>query len=77
VLTVGEVKARYWAEPSQPGLTITECTHVFPESTNANIEPGSDRVCAYVLNLAFDIIIFHQADERCIDVGRHAKIRLY
>jgi hypothetical protein len=40
---IGELKKRVRSDPSLSMVT-TQCTHIFSESTNSKIEPGSDKV---------------------------------
>ena len=51
------------------GMDATQCTHIFAESTNHNIEPDSQKVCRYLSAQIFDDNILNIAGLGCHDVG--------
>ena len=46
VLQIRELNEMVDSDPSAQGDS-TYCAHIFSESTNSNIEPGTDRVCFF------------------------------
>ncbi|KDR83077.1 hypothetical protein GALMADRAFT_221057 [Galerina marginata CBS 339.88] len=43
VLTIQELRKKFEVEPGFRKMERTQCAHIFAESTNADIEPGSDK----------------------------------
>lgn len=49
LLKIKELKENFAAHGHHSsGMDATQCTHTFAESTNQNIEPGSQKVCRYL-----------------------------
>lgn len=46
VLEIRELKEMFESDPSLK-MERTQCAHIFAESTNMDIEPGSEKVCPY------------------------------
>ena len=50
---------------------VTHCAHIFPESINANIAPGSDKVCV-LPNVDVFVVdrFFYLGEVCCFSLGR-------
>jgi len=76
VSQIQELEERVTSDPSA-GTEPMQCAHIFSESTNYKIEPGSDKVCPPFNYFAFCLTnndYLCLAGLCCLDVGGHGAL---